>query len=194
MYESQCILIFYWYIAQVLDYKSSPLIGQILGLGAQFNAVFDCVGDQALYQSSPTFLVPSGSYLALSPDLGGIDGVWKAAQKIASFLSNYWLPVWAGGVPRKYQFRSTKITKTEMLKVAQIYEDGKIHTYEIVICDITIMRTSLGHIQVLVDSVYASDKPSILNAYDRVSSMKVVILIFYFKLYPFRRLINCHTG
>jgi hypothetical protein len=122
------LLCFSTLLQKLLDYRSSPITKQLTESGVQFDVIFDSLGDQSLYHACPNFLIPSGQYWALTPDVGNFEGFWPFLKKSASLLANFWLPVWAGGVPRHYGCRSTVIKSAEMRKVVEIYEKGMIYS------------------------------------------------------------------
>ncbi|KXX77949.1 putative quinone-oxidoreductase, chloroplastic [Madurella mycetomatis] len=81
---------------EVIDYRvHSPLERHLVekfGQG-QFDAILDCVGNQALFTHSPDYLKKDGRFVSI---VGG----WS--QGVIPFVRNKLIPVFLGGIPRSY--------------------------------------------------------------------------------------------
>ncbi|KAJ5691923.1 hypothetical protein N7462_001346 [Penicillium macrosclerotiorum] len=131
---------------EFVDYKSHDSLPAFLATeyGEQpFDFVFDCVGTQALFANSPAYLKPEGAVI----NIGAIEGIWSTTLGI---LSNWFLPTWLGGVPRRYIVFSTPPTRMATIHVVDLIEKRGL--------------------RVSVDSVF--DMENALDAYVRIATKR----------------------
>ena len=83
----------------------------------QFDAVFDCVGNQRLYTRSPGYLKPEGKFVCI---VGG----WS--QGVVPFVNNKMRPCFLGGTPRSYQLFLLSASGEIAREVAALVEQGVI--------------------------------------------------------------------
>ncbi|CAF1053582.1 unnamed protein product [Adineta ricciae] len=117
-----------------------------------FDAIFDTVGsDHVLYSSSPAYLTPEGLFCAIGlVDFGST--VWAGTKRILQLLSAMMVPVYLGGVPRRYIFEPLKVSHARMVAMAKLVEDKAF--------------------KAVIDSTYKFD--GVLDAYDRLVSRQVI--------------------
>ena len=84
-----------------------------------FDSIFDTIGTQALFTNSPLYLKPEGVVV----NVGNFEG--PAGTVLRSF-ENKWLPVFLGGIPRKYLMISTTPNGTKAAQLGQMVEEGKL--------------------------------------------------------------------
>ncbi|KAJ4290010.1 hypothetical protein N0V88_006811 [Collariella sp. IMI 366227] len=105
--------------AVVVDYRGDPIEDQLaVRFGEkQFDAVFDCVGTQALYSCSPRYLKPEGKFI-------NIVGGWS--QGVVPFIRNKMRPCILGGTPRSYKLFLLNASGRMAQQVADWVEQGVI--------------------------------------------------------------------
>ncbi|KAJ6180739.1 hypothetical protein N7519_011200 [Penicillium mononematosum] len=84
-----------------------------------FDFVLDCVGTQALFANSPAYLKPEGAVV----NIGMLEGIYVTACNV---LLNSWLPIWLGGVPRRYIMFSTPPSRDDAVYLARLIEEGRL--------------------------------------------------------------------
>jgi NADPH:quinone reductase-like Zn-dependent oxidoreductase len=105
---------------QIIDYTVHQPLHEYLTQKhgeEQFDYVFDCVGDQGLYERSPPFLKPEGRFICL---VGG------RTQGVYPFLRNNLLPRFLGGTPRTYKIIGLMPSGEYMREVVRYVEQGLI--------------------------------------------------------------------
>jgi NADPH:quinone reductase-like Zn-dependent oxidoreductase len=84
-----------------------------------FDAILDTIGVQALYDNSPAYLKPDGSFI----NVGAMEGIratlWSGAKNM------FW-PQFLGGTPRKYIFQQTNPTQDRLKYLVQLVEESKL--------------------------------------------------------------------
>ncbi|KAK1820046.1 zinc ion binding [Friedmanniomyces endolithicus] len=132
---------------EFIDYrKHEPLLPDHLASTygeQQFDFVLDCVGLQALYINSPSYLKPDGAVI----NIGGMEGV---GATLWSSIMNTWCPTWLGGVPRRYAFFTTVPTQDDALVLVKMVEEGEL--------------------KAAVDSVFEMEDA--IQAYERVATRR----------------------
>lgn len=101
--------------------------------------MLDCVGTQALFVNSPAYLKTKGAVI----NIGVFEGICLSARNM---LLNTWLPIWLGGVPRRYIMFSTPPTRDDAVYLARLVEEGRL--------------------RIPVDSVF--DMEDAVRAYERI--------------------------
>ncbi|KAK4115981.1 NAD(P)-binding protein [Canariomyces notabilis] len=105
---------------EVIDYKVHDPLERHLAAEfgeKQFDAILDCVGNQALYAHSPGYLKPDGKFISI---VGG----WS--QGIIPYARNKLLPVFLGGVPRSFHMFLLSASGETAKKAAQWFKQGLI--------------------------------------------------------------------
>jgi NADPH:quinone reductase-like Zn-dependent oxidoreductase len=97
-----------------------------------FDSILDTVGSQELYTHSPGYLGVKGVYV----NVGTLEDKHKG-QTIWQWIMNTILPVFLGGVPRKFRMFGAAITPEGVARLAKAAEEG--------------------HIKVWIDSVFKMD-------------------------------------
>lgn len=105
--------------------------------------MLDCVGLQALYVNSPTYLKPDGIVI----NIGSMEG---SGTILKNWIFNTWWPTWLGGVPRRYIMFTTPPTKEDAVVLIKLVEEGEF--------------------KISVDSVFKMEDA--IKAYERVASMR----------------------
>ncbi|KAJ5623174.1 hypothetical protein N7490_011779 [Penicillium lividum] len=143
-------------VDEFIDYrKNDPLPAYLAHQYGEnpFDFVLDCVGTQALFVNSPTYLKAEGVVI----NIGMLEGLIVTARNM---LLNSWLPTWLGGVPRRYIMFSTPPARDDAVYLARLIEEG--------------------HLRVPVDSVF--DMEDAIRAYKRISTKrargKVVVKVY----------------
>ncbi|KAK3307783.1 uncharacterized protein B0T15DRAFT_508315 [Chaetomium strumarium] len=108
-----------------------------------FDFILDCVGSQALFVQSPAYLKPEGAVI----NIGALEGFARTAFSV---LSNYWLPTWLGGVPRRYIMFSTPPRRDDAVHLTRLVEEGRL--------------------RIPVDSVFEMEDA--LRAYERIATKR----------------------
>lgn len=85
----------------------------------QFDAIFDCVGTQTLYEQSPRYLKPQGQFVNI---VGG------PSQGVVPFVRNKLRPSFLGGTPRNYSLFLLSASGRTARDVAALVEKGVIKT------------------------------------------------------------------
>lgn len=83
----------------------------------QLDAILDCVGSQALYTHSPSYLKPDAKFITI---VGG----WS--QGVVPFIRNKLWPGFLGGVPRSYDIFLLRASGKIAKEVAAWVEQGLI--------------------------------------------------------------------
>ncbi|KAL4803476.1 hypothetical protein BDV18DRAFT_163035 [Aspergillus unguis] len=144
-------------VDEFIDYRKHDLpaflASQYNAPETQFDHILDCVGTQALFANSPSYLKPSGTYI----NIGMLEGMFTTTF---NWVRNVYLPTWLGGVPRKYIMFSTPPTRDDALYIAHLVEEGDI--------------------RILVDGVWEMEDA--MRAYERIGSQrargKVVVRVW----------------
>lgn len=84
----------------------------------RFDYVFDCVGDQTLYEHSPPFLKPGGKFICLS------GGKWMGIPAVLK--NNVWPKFLWGSTPRTYRLLGLAPNGEYMREVVRLVEEGVI--------------------------------------------------------------------
>ncbi|MCJ1390363.1 hypothetical protein MMC18_003222 [Xylographa bjoerkii] len=109
---------------EVVDYREHQPLGAYLGSeysNRPFDAVLDTMGVQALFESSPKFLKPDGSFINIGAYEGGpLFTAW-------CWLKNICLPITLGGIPRRYIMFSTIPNGEDTKQLAKLVEDDKLN-------------------------------------------------------------------
>merc|ERR1711964_611624 len=116
---------------ETIDYKVHDPLHKYLQehhSSTPFNAIFDIAGSSNdLFTSSPFYLTKSGAFILL----GGISVL--ASLSWLSLLSwmlqaqiNRFLPPFLGGTPRRSLFYSASPNRTDMKRVREMVEAGKV--------------------------------------------------------------------
>ncbi|KUM63345.1 hypothetical protein ACN42_g3750 [Penicillium freii] len=108
-----------------------------------FDFVLDCVGTQALFVNSPAYLKPEGAVV----NIGMLEGIYVTARNA---MLNNWLPIWLGGVQRRYIMFSTPPACDDAVYVARLIEEGRL--------------------RIPVDSVF--DMKDAIRAYERIATKR----------------------
>ncbi|CAK7201029.1 hypothetical protein SEUCBS139899_003730 [Sporothrix eucalyptigena] len=141
---------------EFVDYRAHPgslpqFLKETYG-GTPFDFFMDCVGTQDLFEGSPGYVKTGGAVL----NIGAVEGI---VTTVLNLLSNLFLPIWLGGVPRRYIFFSSPPLRDDAMYLAQLLGEGKL--------------------KVPVDSVF--DMKDLLASYERVGTKrargKVVIKV-----------------
>ncbi|MCJ1320391.1 zinc ion binding [Xylographa vitiligo] len=130
---------------EVIDYRQYPRLEAYLGSEYSrrpFDAVFDTMGVQSLFEQSPKFLKHNGLFI----NIGAYDG--GAWFTLWCWLKNVFLPTILGGIPRRYIMFSTIPDGEAAKQLAKLVEDDKL--------------------KVVIDSMYKME--DVLDAYDRLMS------------------------
>ncbi|KAK0941170.1 zinc ion binding [Friedmanniomyces endolithicus] len=132
---------------EFIDYrKHEPLLPDHLAStygGRPFDFVLDCVGLQALYTNSPSYLKPNGAVI----NIGSMEGV---GATLWNWTMNTWCPTYLGGIPRRYIMFPTPPTKDDALVLVKMVEEGEL--------------------RVAVDSVFQMGDA--IQAYERVATRR----------------------
>jgi NADPH:quinone reductase-like Zn-dependent oxidoreductase len=132
---------------EFIDYRQHDLPGYLKqhygSKPLMLDAIFDCVGTQALYQNSPSYLKPNGMVI----NIGALEGVGSVA---CNMLFNTFLPVWLGGVPRRYVMFSTPPTRDDAIYNLHLIEEGQL--------------------RIPVDSVF--EMKDAIQAYERIATKR----------------------
>ncbi|KAK0268853.1 zinc ion binding [Friedmanniomyces endolithicus] len=131
---------------EFIDYRMSNPLPDYLGPNygnEPFDFVLDCVGLQALYTHSPSYLKPHGAVI----NVGSMEGV---AATLWNWTTNTWCPIWLGGIPRQYIMFPTPPTKDDALMLVKMVEEGEL--------------------KVAVDSVFEMEDA--VQAYERVATKR----------------------
>ncbi|KAK4119816.1 NAD(P)-binding protein [Parathielavia appendiculata] len=105
---------------EVIDYRAhEPLEEHLADVfrGGQLDAIFDCVGSQALYTNSPRYLKTHGKFI-------NIVGGWS--QGVIPFIRNKLRPLSLGGTPRNYELFLLSASGKAAREVAAWVEKGVI--------------------------------------------------------------------
>ncbi|CAG7976223.1 unnamed protein product [Penicillium salamii] len=108
-----------------------------------FDFVLDCVGTQALFVNSPAYLKVDGAVI----NIGVLEGMFALARNA---LLNNWLPIWLGGVPRRYITFSTPPAYDDVIYLARLIEEGRL--------------------RIPVDSVFSMEE--VVGAYERIATKR----------------------
>lgn len=86
----------------------------------KFDAVLDCVGVQALFESSPEYLKEDGVFVSV----GAMEGVLTTL--FWNLPKNRWWPKMLGGIPRKFIFQQTPITPERREELVKLVQEGNL--------------------------------------------------------------------
>lgn len=81
------------------------------------------MGIQAIFESSPTFLKPSGLFVTVGVLYAELS-YWGMVGTLVTMAKNLLLPVALGGVPRKYLQVASGIGPDGMKRLATLCEEG----------------------------------------------------------------------
>lgn len=129
---------------QFVDYKKDGPLPSFLAdqYGDKpFDFILDCVGTQALFANSPAYLKPDGALV----NIGVIEGMVVTAF---NSLMNMLLPIWMGGVPRRYIMFSSPPLRDDAIYLVRLVEEGRL--------------------RIPVDSVF--DMEEAVRAYERIGT------------------------
>lgn len=107
-------------VGQTIDYKKhDPLHAYLAQRHAeeQFDFIFDCVGDQVLFEQCTPFLKPAGKFICLT---GG------KSQGVIPYVKNNLRPVFLGGTPRTYRILGLSPSGDLMRDVVKAYNERRI--------------------------------------------------------------------
>lgn len=105
---------------QTIDYKAhEPLHAYLSQKHAeeQFDFIFDCVGDQVLFEQSPPFLKATGKFICLT---GG------KSQGVIPYIKNILRPSFLGATPRTYRILGLTPSGDLMRDVVKACNEGGI--------------------------------------------------------------------
>lgn len=105
-----------------MNYRTNKPLHKFLGqqYGKQpFDSIFDTIGIQDLFKHSPNYLKLTGAVV----NVGNFEG---PGRTVFRSIMNAWLPVYLGGVPRKYFMISTTPNGTKAARLGQMVQDGKL--------------------------------------------------------------------
>lgn len=105
--------------------------------------MLDCVGTQPLFVNSPAYLKPEGTVV----NIGILEGMYVTARNA---MLNSWLPIWLGGVQRRYIMFSTPPSCDDAVYLARLVEEGRL--------------------RIPVDSVF--DMKDAICAYERIATKR----------------------
>ncbi|KAK7457035.1 zinc ion binding [Stygiomarasmius scandens] len=149
---------------EVIDYQStSPLPTHLTShyssQNRKFDYIFDTIGSQTLFLSSPSYLVPHGAYI----NVGNFEGIGNTVLRaVWNTYARWYLPTFLGGVPRRYIMVSTTPNGIKAGMLARMVEDGKLRVvidevveFEDVLraYDRMLARNALGKIIIKVQDV-----------------------------------------
>ncbi|GJC90831.1 zinc-type alcohol dehydrogenase-like protein C16A3.02c [Colletotrichum liriopes] len=115
-------------IHEFVNYKEHASLPDYLAsvFGSQpFDSILDCVGSQALYESSPRYLHPSGSLV----NVGTLDMEDGILRQMIRWVMNSWCPTWLGGIPRSYIMFSNTPNIQEVLTLVEQVEQGRLKVF-----------------------------------------------------------------
>ncbi|KZM27420.1 oxidoreductase [Ascochyta rabiei] len=104
---------------EVLDYKTTDIVGALAAKGPVFQLAVDNVGTPAdLYKRSASYLLPNGKFVQVgaTPNLG----------TFAQITSNFLVPGFLGGGQRSYQLLMTKASTDDLRQLGVWMKDGKV--------------------------------------------------------------------
>ncbi|PWY95991.1 NAD(P)-binding protein [Aspergillus sclerotioniger CBS 115572] len=142
-------------VDEFVDYREHDSLPEYLAHqygDKPFDCILDCVGSQALFVHSPTYLKAEGMVV----NIGTLESVMATARNV---LSNMYLPKWLGGIPRRYIMFSATPTSENAVYIARLVEESRL--------------------RIPVDSVF--DMEDAVDAYARIATKrargKVVIQV-----------------
>ncbi|KAL2270627.1 hypothetical protein VTJ83DRAFT_2811 [Remersonia thermophila] len=106
--------------SEVIDYRAHAVLEDVITEQSgerPFDAIFDCVGVQTLYEHSPRYLKPSGQFI-------NIVGGWS--QGVVPFIRNKMRPRLLGGTPRSYSLFLLSASGDNAREVAALVEQDVI--------------------------------------------------------------------
>ena len=107
-------------MGQVVDYTAHASLPDHLAarFGEKpFDAIFDCAGNQALFDHSPRYLKPDGQFISI---VGG----WS--QGVIPFVRNKLRPRLLGGTPRSFELFLLNASGKTARQMVQWIEQGVI--------------------------------------------------------------------
>ncbi|KAL2123629.1 hypothetical protein VTJ04DRAFT_4084 [Mycothermus thermophilus] len=107
---------------ETVDYRAHDSLEDAIAMQYgqhQFDAIFDCVGTQTLYEQSPRYLKPQGQFVNI---VGG------PSQGVVPFVRNKLRPSFLGGTPRNYSLFLLSASGRTARDVAALVEKGVIKT------------------------------------------------------------------
>ncbi|CAG8124424.1 unnamed protein product [Penicillium salamii] len=131
---------------QFIDYRNHDNLPAYLARqygDRPFDFVLDCVGTQALFVNSPSYLKVDGAVI----NIGVFEGMFASARNA---LLNNWLPIWLGGVPRRYIMFSTPPACDDVICLGRLIEEGRL--------------------RIPVDSVFSMEEA--VGAYERIATKR----------------------
>jgi len=105
---------------QVIDYKAHESVHALLAetfKESPLDFIFDCAGDDVLYEKSPSYLKPGGKFISI---VGGV------TQGILPTIKYRLRPVILGGVPRSFSLLGLSPSGLMAKEVAKMFEEGLI--------------------------------------------------------------------
>ncbi|ETS75012.1 hypothetical protein PFICI_13496 [Pestalotiopsis fici W106-1] len=105
---------------EVIDYTAHDDLHAYLAdtyASQQLDLIIDCVGDNALFTSSPAYLQPKGRFIEIVP--GRTQGIYP-------FIMNQLRPVILGGTPRQYKILGLAPSGKYAHELAHWIEDGLV--------------------------------------------------------------------
>lgn len=111
---------------EIFDYTAQPLHEQLTAKfsGANsFDLIFDAAGTRSLFLHSPSYLIPSGRFLAVGGDLHS----YSVSRFVLDIFLNTWQPTWLGGTPRKFTFLNTFFNLERTQKLIELIDKGMLH-------------------------------------------------------------------
>lgn len=106
----------------MVDYRATPALAERLANkygNHPFQYIFDTVGAQDLFLSSPRYLDTSGRYINVGNFEGVVTAIWRS-------LRNRYTPLMLGGIPRRYDFIGVSPTAEKASVLARLVNEGRL--------------------------------------------------------------------
>jgi len=105
-----------------VDYRTAKPLHKFLSFkygNNPFDSIFDTIGSQELFKYSPQYLKPEGAVV----NVGNFEG---PSLTVFRSVLNRWLPIFLGGIPRKYSMISTTPNGLKARILSRMVEDGQL--------------------------------------------------------------------
>lgn len=112
----------------MLDYRAATPVYDVLRQRfseSPFDLVIDALGVQALFESSPSFLKASGSFVSVGVLYSELSYRGMMGM-LFTMAKNLLLPVALGGIPRKYLQLASAVTQPDMVRLAALCEQRQL--------------------------------------------------------------------
>jgi NADPH:quinone reductase-like Zn-dependent oxidoreductase len=92
----------------------------------KFDVVIDALGIQEIWDYCALYLKESGLFVTVGVALADytLSSMFEVAYLM--ILKNVLLPVWLGGVPRKYVLVTALVTSARLQELGKLMEEGKL--------------------------------------------------------------------